>query len=41
MSKITLVAGDYIVIYPEIAHRGAQDLEGTSHVLKIVGKVRV
>lgn len=41
MSKTTLLAGDCIVLYPETAHRGAQNLNGTNHVLKIVGKVRV
>lgn len=41
MSKTTLLAGDCIVLYPETAHRGARDLNGTSHVLKIVGKVRL
>lgn len=40
MSKTTLVAGDYIVLYPETAHRGAQYMNATKHVLKIVGKVR-
>jgi len=41
MSKTTLLMGDCIVIYPETAHRGAQNLNGTKHVLKIVGKVRI
>lgn len=41
MSKTTLVAGDCIVLYPETAHRGAQNLDGTERVLKIVGKVKV
>lgn len=41
MSKTTLVAGDCIVLYPETAHRGAQNLIETKHVLKIVGKVRI
>lgn len=41
MSKTTLVAGDCIVLYPETAHRGAQDLNATKHVLKIVGKVAI
>ena len=41
MSKIILLAGDCIVLYPEMAHRGAQNLNGVGHVLKIVGKVRI
>lgn len=41
MSKITLVPGDYVVLYPETAHRGAQNLDGIKHVLKIVGKVKI
>lgn len=41
MSRISLTDGDCIVLYPEMAHRGAQDLDGQHHVLKIVGKVRV
>lgn len=41
MSKTTLHSGDCIVLYPETAHRGAQNLAGTKHVLKIVGKVRL
>lgn len=41
MNKTTLFPGDCIVIYPEMAHRGAQNLGETQHVLKIVGKVSV
>ena len=41
MSKTTLVEGDCIILYPETAHRGAQNLNETKHVLKIVGKVKV
>lgn len=41
MSRTTLLAGDCIVLYPETAHRGAQNCDGVSHVLKIVGKVKV
>lgn len=39
MSKMTLNAGDYIILYTDTAHRGAQDLKSKKHVLKIVGKV--
>lgn len=39
MAKVTLRAGDCIVLYPENAHRGAVSIKETSHVLKIVGKV--
>lgn len=41
MSRTTLLGGDCIVIYPETAHRGGQDLNGTKHVLKIVGKIHI
>lgn len=41
MSKTTLRAGDCIVIYPEMAHRGAQNIEKSENVLKIVGKVKI
>ena len=41
MSKTTLLPGDCIVLYPETAHRGAQNLKGTKPVLKIVGKVKI
>lgn len=41
MSKITLVTGDCVVLYPETAHRGAQDLNGTKSILKLVGKVAI
>lgn len=41
MSRTTLMSGDYIVLYPETAHRGAQSIGRAEHVLKIVGKVRI
>lgn len=41
MTKSTLRAGDYIVLYPEDAHRGAASIKESSHVLKLVGKVAV
>lgn len=41
MAKTTLREGDCIVLYPENAHRGSSSIKGTSHVLKIVGKVAV
>lgn len=41
MSKVTLEKGDCIILYPEMAHRGAQILDKTEEVLKIVGKVRI
>lgn len=42
MARITLRAGDYIILYPENAHRGAIRIsEGNTEVLKIVGKVRI
>ena len=41
MSKTTLISGDCIILYPETAHRGAQNLKDVCHVLKIVGKVKI
>lgn len=41
MAKGTLRAGNYIVLYPENAHRGAVSIREKSHVLKIVGKVAI
>lgn len=41
MSKIVLKAGDYIILYPENAHRGAVSINDSCHVLKIVGKVKI
>lgn len=41
MTRTTLGKGDCIVLYPETAHRGAQSIEKSEHVLKIVGKVRI
>ena len=40
-TRTTLRQGDYIVIYPETAHRGAINLGLEERVLKIVGKVRI
>ena len=39
MSKSTLRTGDYIILYPENAHRGAASINEANHVLKIVGKL--
>ena len=39
--RSTLRSGDYIILYPENAHRGAMSINDTEHVLKIVGKVRI
>lgn len=41
MVKTTLRTGDYIVLYPENAHRGAASIKESSHVIKIVGKVAI
>lgn len=41
MSRTTLTEGDYIILYPENAHRGAQKMNESEHVLKIVGKIKV
>ena len=42
MARLTLKAGDYIILYPENAHRGAIQVGGESQrVLKIVGKVKL
>lgn len=42
MARITLKAGDYIILYPENAHRGAiRTSEKNTEVLKIVGKVKI
>lgn len=41
ISKTTLRTGDYIVLYPENAHRGAVSVNETRRVIKIVGKVAV
>ena len=38
--SVTLKQGDYIVLYPENAHRGAIKCGKETKVLKIVGKVR-
>lgn len=41
MARVTLSAGNYIVLYPENAHRGAVSIKESSRVLKIVGKIAV
>lgn len=41
MAHITMGAGDYIVLYPENAHRGAACIKESEKVLKIVGKVKI
>lgn len=41
MARIKLKAGDYVILYPENAHRGAIAIEKCDKVLKIVGKVSV
>lgn len=41
MARTTLRAGDFIILYPENAHRGAVQIGEPGKVLKIVGKVRV
>ena len=41
ISKTVLSEGDYIVLYPEMAHRGAVICQKSEKVLKIVGKVRI
>ena len=38
--RTTLQANDYIILYPEHAHRGAVSKSRSEQVLKIVGKVR-
>ena len=40
MMEMTLKKGDYIVLYPENAHRGAIKYGKCKSVLKIVGKVK-
>lgn len=40
-SRCTLQARDYIILFPEHIHRGAVQLERTSSVVKIVGKVLI
>lgn len=39
MTRTTLRAGDYIILYPENAHRGAISIDIAKKVLKIVGKL--
>jgi YrbI family 3-deoxy-D-manno-octulosonate 8-phosphate phosphatase/YhcH/YjgK/YiaL family protein len=41
MARITLKTGDFIILYPENAHRGAVKLDQAEHVVKIVGKVKI
>lgn len=40
ISTVILSEGDYIVLYPENAHRGAVKVEKAEQVVKIVGKVK-
>lgn len=40
MMELTLKRGDYIVLYPENAHRGAIKYRDSTSVLKIVGKIK-
>lgn len=41
MARLTLKAGDYVILYPEHAHRGAACLTESTKVVKLVGKVRI
>lgn len=41
MTRMVLNAGSYIILYPEHAHRGAVLTGKSTHVLKIVGKVKI
>lgn len=41
MAQITLKEGDFAILYPENAHRGAIALDEPEDVIKIVGKVNV
>ena len=41
MSRVSLGAGDSIVLYPETAHRGGISVNESKNVLKVVGKVSV
>ena len=40
MVSTTLSSGDYVILYPENAHRGAVSVQQKCEVVKIVGKVR-
>lgn len=40
-TRTTLRQGDYIILYPEMAHRGAVNLSEEDVVTKIVGKVKI
>lgn len=39
MARITLKEGDFVILYPENAHRGSVSLKESQRVVKIVGKV--
>lgn len=41
MMRVTLNEGDYIILYPENAHRGAIKFGECNQVLKVVGKLKV
>lgn len=41
MARTVLRQGDYIILYPENAHRGAIQINGAKDVVKIVGKVKI
>lgn len=41
MARVKIKSGDYIILYPENAHRGAACEKESLDVLKIVGKVRI
>ncbi len=41
MVSTTLREGDYIILYPENAHRGERMMELETQVIKVVGKVRI
>ena len=41
MSRVSLGAGDSIVLYPETAHRGGVCVSKNKNVLKVVGKIKL
>jgi YrbI family 3-deoxy-D-manno-octulosonate 8-phosphate phosphatase/YhcH/YjgK/YiaL family protein len=41
MVRTTLTDGDYIVLYPENAHRGAVSVDKKVKVIKLVGKIKI
>ncbi len=41
MARVKIKSGDYIILYPENAHRGAACEKESLDILKIVGKVRI